>query len=128
MNCYANNTFLQIINSFLNFDYQGTKAIQAMDIRGGYSLGERGTTWNPDAFLKMYNLKFLKVNFNKHVPTHLPDDLRILDWIFYPSKSLASSFQLDELVQLCLQHSKIEQLRIGIKVSVFLSILLQLCF
>ena len=98
MNCYANNIFLQIINSFLNFDYQGTKAIQAMDIRGSYSLGEQGATWNPDAFLKMYNLKFLKANFIKHVPTHLPDDLRILDWICYPSKSLASSFQLDELV------------------------------
>ena len=94
-----------------------------MNIWHGYCLDE-----HPDAFLKMYNLKFLRVNATYHVPTHLPDDLRILDWTEYPSKSLPSSFQLDELVQLCLRESKIEQLWIGIKVSVFLSILLQLCF
>ena len=99
-----------------------------MSIRSNIRLEEQGATWNRDAFLKMYNLKFLEVNFTKHVPTHLPDDLRILDWSFYPSKSFASSFQIDGLVQLCLQHSKIEQLWIGINVSVFLSILLQLCF
>ncbi|KAM3690934.1 hypothetical protein ACB098_09G160700 [Castanea mollissima] len=96
---------------------KGTKAIQAMNIRGDYFLKEQGATWNPDAFLKMYNLKFLKVSSIDHdcVLTHLPDDLRILDWCNYPSKSLPSSFQLDELVQLHLQDSKIEQLWIGIK-------------
>ena len=99
-----------------------------MDIWFGYFLEKQGATWNPDAFLKMYNLKFLKVHFINYAPTHFPDDLRILDWTEYPSKSLPSSSQLDELVQLCLQESKIEQLWIGIKVSVFLSILFQLCF
>ncbi|XP_030955396.1 protein SUPPRESSOR OF npr1-1, CONSTITUTIVE 1-like [Quercus lobata] len=94
---------------------EGTKAVQAMDIWGGYFLEGEGATWNPDAFLKMYNLKFLRVNSIDCVPTHLPDDLRILDWTKYPSKSLPSSIQLDELVQLCLQRSKIEQLWIGIK-------------
>ena len=119
---------MQIINSFLNFDYQGTEAVQAMDIWDDYFPEEQEATWNPDAFLKMYKLKFLRVNDIDYVPTHFPDDLRILDWTSYPSKSLPSSFQLDELVQLRLQYSKIEQLWIGIKVSVFLSILLQLCF
>ena len=99
-----------------------------MHIWGGYFLEEQEATWNPDAFLKMYNLKFLKINCINYVPTHFPDDLRILDWTDYPSKSLPSSSQLDELVQLCLQLSNTEQLWIGIKVSVFLSILLQLCF
>ena len=94
-----------------------------MDISGGYFHEE-----DCDAYLKMYNLKFLRVNNTFHVPSHLPDDLRILDWTNYPLKSLPSSFQLDELVQLSLQWSKIEQLWIGIKVSVFLSILFQLCF
>ena len=94
----------------------------------GFICDERRATWNPNAFLKMYNLKFLKVDYIKYVPTHLPVDLRILEWNSYASKSLPSSFQLDELVQLSLQWSKIEQLWIGIKVSVFLSILLQLCF
>ena len=74
-----------------------------MDIYGGYFIEEEGATWNPNAFLKMYNLKFLKVDFIDYVLTHLPDDLRILDWTSYPSKSLPSSFQLDELVQLSLR-------------------------
>ena len=59
-----------------------------MNIRCNFHLEEQGATWNPDAFLKMYNLKFLKVNYINHVPTHLLDDLRILDWTNYPSKSL----------------------------------------
>ena len=80
--------------------------------------------WNPEAFSKMYNLKFLRICGIHRVPTHLPNDLRIFDWISYPSKSLPSSFQLDELVQLCLQQSKIEQLWIGIKVSLLTTLLL----
>ena len=76
----------------------------------------------------MSNLKFLRLNDIGYVPLHFPDDLRILDWSNFPSKSLPSSFQLDELVQLYLIESKIEQLWIGIKVIVFLSFLIQLCF
>ena len=93
---------------------------------GSILLEEQGATWNPDAFLKMYNLRFLEVNYIYHVPTHLPGDLRILDWPGYPSKSLPSSFQSDKLVRLCLRQSQIEQLWIGIKVSVLLNILKQL--
>ena len=84
---------------------------------------EKEARWNPKAFLKMENLKFLRICGIHCVPTH-PNDLRILDWISYPSKSLPSSFQLDELVQLCLQQSKIEQLWIGIKVRLLTTLLL----
>ena len=98
-----------------------------MVISGTY-FKEQWATWNRDAFLKMNNLKFLKIDYIDHVPTHLPGGLRILDWPNYPLKSLRSSFQLDELCQLCLQQSKIEQLWIGVKVSVLLNILMQLCF
>ena len=94
-----------------------------MSIVGSIFPEEQVATWNPDAFLKMYNLRFLEVNYIYHVPAHLPSDLRILDWPGYPSKSLPSSFQSDELVRLCLQQSQIEQLWIGIKVSVLLNIL-----
>ena len=94
-----------------------------MDIVSTYN-EHQVVCWNPEAFLKMDNLKFLRIYGILHVPTHLPNDLRILDWILYPSKYLQSSFQLVELVQLCLQQSKIEQLWRGIKVS----ILLKLCF
>ena len=91
-----------------------------------FFLEKRVATWNPDAFLKMYNLRFLEVYRTNYVPTHLPGDLRILDWCRYPSKSLPSSFHSDKLVRLCLQYSQIEQLWIGIKVSVLLNILKQL--
>ena len=94
-----------------------------MDILSTYN-EENEARWNPKAFLKMENLKFLRICGIHRVPTHLPNDLRILDWISYPSKSLPSSFQLDELVQLCLQQGKIEQLWIGIKVSLITTLLL----
>ena len=94
-----------------------------MDIMSTYN-EQQDVCWNLEAFLKMNNLKFLRICGIFHVPTQIPNDLKILDWILYPSKSLQSSFQLDELVQLCLQQSKIEQLWIGIKVS----ILLKLCY
>ncbi|KAF3953653.1 hypothetical protein CMV_020924 [Castanea mollissima] len=93
---------------------KGTGALKAMDIVSTYN-EQQDVYWNHEAFLKMDNLKFLRICGILHVPTQLPNDLKILDWILYPSKSLQSSFQLDELVQLCLQQSKIEQLWIGIK-------------
>ena len=108
------------IHQFL-LDYQGTEALKAMDIVSTYN-EQQDVCWNLEAFLKMDNLKFLRICGILHVPTQLPNDLKILDWILYPSKSLQSSFQLDELVQLCLQQSKIEQLWIGIKVSILLKI------
>ena len=97
-----------------------------MSIMCSFPPEEQGATWNPDAFLKMYNLRFLEVSFTCYVPTDLPGDLRILDWARYHSKSLPSSFQSDKLVRLDLQGSQIEQLWIGIKVSVLLNILKQL--
>ena len=78
-----------------------------MDISSTYN-EQKDACWNPEAFLKMDNLKFLRIYGILHVPAHLCNDLRILDWILNPSKSLPSSFQLNELVQLCLQQSKIE--------------------
>ena len=98
-----------------------------MDIASTCNEQQEGC-WNREAFLKMDDLKFLRIYGTRYVPTHLPNDLRILDWISYPSKSLPSSFQLDELVQLCLKQSGIQQLWTGIKVSVLFSILLKLFF
>ena len=98
-----------------------------MSISGTSCLDKQVATWNPDIFLKMYNLRFLEISWmSYYVPTHLPGDLRILDWDRYPLKSLPSSFQSDKLVRLCLRGSQIEQLGIGIKVSVLLNILKQL--
>ena len=92
-----------------------------MDIRGGEACW-RGFTfslWNPNAFSKMSNLKFLRVRnvFPEPVPEHFPNSLRYLEWSGYLGKSLPC-FQPYELVQLHLQHSNIEFLWEGIKVRV----------
>ena len=108
------------IHQFL-LNYLGIGAVQPIDISGIYQ-AEKEARWNLDAFSKMDNLKFLRIRnvCLQHGPKQLPNDLRILDWSNYPSKSLPSSFQPDELVQLCLQHNKIERLSIGIKVNVLI--------
>ncbi|KAK8973521.1 hypothetical protein V6N11_030711 [Hibiscus sabdariffa] len=70
-----------------------------------------------DALLKMKNLRLLKVlcpsncgNLN-----YLSDELRLLDWIGCPLRSLPSSFQPDNLVALLLTYSRIQQLWKGSK-------------
>ncbi|XP_030971320.1 TMV resistance protein N-like isoform X2 [Quercus lobata] len=88
---------------------KGSKAVQAMDI-WGMCHEEKEARWDFKVVSKMYNLKFLRVRGILLEPKHLPTNLRILDWIQYPSKSLPSSIQLDELVQLYLPQSKIERL------------------
>ncbi|XP_030965236.1 disease resistance protein RPS4B-like [Quercus lobata] len=50
-----------------------------------------------------------------HGPKELPNGLRFLDWIEYPSKSLPLSFQPDKLVELHMCHSKVERLWKGKK-------------
>ena len=102
------------------------KAVQAMHILCNYDEDEdevKETCWSPEAISQMYNLKFLRIDGIFHDPQHLPNSLRVLCWRYYPSNSLPSTFQPDELVMLCLPKSRIEQLWIGIKVIVLLSIL-----
>ena len=75
--------------------------------------------WNLDAFSMLPNLKLLIIH-GVHLlygPKHRSNGLRYLDWSGYPSKSLPSSFQLDELVELCMCHSKIVRLWKGIKLT-----------
>ncbi|XP_030937948.1 TMV resistance protein N-like isoform X2 [Quercus lobata] len=73
--------------------------------------------WNLEAFSKMPNLKLLIIHGVQllHGPNHLSNNLRLLDWAWYPSKSLPPDFQPNELVELHLLHSKIEQLWKGTK-------------
>ena len=102
------------------------KAVQAMHILCNYDEDEdevKEKCWSPKAISQMYNLKYLRIGGIFHDPQYLPNSLRVLCWKYYPSNSLPSTVQLDELVMLCLPRSKIEQLWIGIKVIVLLSIL-----
>ena len=102
-----------------------------MDILRDYDDDEdeyevKETCWSPEAISKMDNLKFLRIYGIFHDPQHLPKSLRVFCWKHYPSNSLPSAFQSDELVMLYLPWSRIKQLWIGIKVILLLSILTNL--
>ena len=80
--------------------------------------GIREARWNMEAFSKMSKLRLLKIN-NVQLsegPEDLSNKLRFLEWHSYPSKSLPTGLQVDELVELHMANSRIEQLWYGSKV------------
>uniref|UniRef100_A0A7N2MGR0 TIR domain-containing protein n=1 Tax=Quercus lobata TaxID=97700 RepID=A0A7N2MGR0_QUELO len=98
----------------------GTEAIQGLvlELPCLPKFGEfKKAHWNLEVFSKMSNLKLLIIHgvHLLHGPKHLSNSLRFLDWSLYPSKSLPSSFQPNDLVELHMCHSKIERLWEGIK-------------
>ncbi|KAL0008053.1 hypothetical protein SO802_009555 [Lithocarpus litseifolius] len=88
----------------------GTKEIQGIVLE--LHEQQEMVKWNPEAFLEMQYLKFLKIDsvHLMHDLKHLPNSLRFLDWSGYSSKSLPSSFQSNKLVKLRLRNSYIERL------------------
>ena len=77
---------------------------------------------DPLVFKEMYNLKYLvlydtwkKLKFPQGVQ-RLPDELRYLNWIYYPSKSLPFDFKPQNLVELHLPESPIKHLWSGSQV------------
>ena len=76
-----------------------------------------------EAFTKMKILRFLKIGY-VHPPedliggpiqlpqglNYLSNELRIIDWHGYPSKSMPTSFQPNKLVELRMRNSDIKQL------------------
>uniref|UniRef100_A0A6N2MA84 TIR domain-containing protein n=1 Tax=Salix viminalis TaxID=40686 RepID=A0A6N2MA84_SALVM len=81
--------------------------------------------WSMKAFSKMTKLRLLKIH-NVDVsegPEYLSNELRFLEWHAYPSKSLPACFQPDELVELYMSCSSIEQLWYERKISVNLKII-----
>ncbi|XP_065632749.1 disease resistance protein RPV1 [Quercus suber] len=101
------------INSVLT-NNTGTEAIQGIVLELPES---KEAYWNPDSLSKMHHLKLLRINNVQllHEPKHLPISLRFLEWSGYPSKSLPSNFQSNELVELYMCRSCIEQLWKGAK-------------
>ncbi|KAI4308568.1 hypothetical protein L6164_031627 [Bauhinia variegata] len=73
--------------------------------------------WDPNAFSKICNLKVLKLNsLNPLLGLNcLSEGLRYLEWEEFPLEELPLGIQLDELVELTMQHSKIKQLWHGTK-------------
>ena len=113
-------------------DYQGTEAIQGLFLELPWlsKFGEfKKAHWNLEVFSKMSNLKLLIIHgvHLQHGPKHLSNSLRFLDWSLYPSKSLPSSFQPNELVELHMCHSKIERLWEGVKVQLLFRYSLYVC-
>ncbi|KAJ6884520.1 hypothetical protein NC652_031504 [Populus alba x Populus x berolinensis] len=76
--------------------------------------------WNMTAFSKMTKLRLLKIH-NVDLsegPEYLSNELRFLEWHAYPSMSLPACFRPDELVELYMSCSSIEQLWYGCKILV----------
>nr|ABF81441.1 TIR-NBS-LRR-TIR type disease resistance protein [Populus trichocarpa]ABF81445.1 TIR-NBS-LRR-TIR type disease resistance protein [Populus trichocarpa] len=87
--------------------------------------GIKEAQWNMKAFSKMSKLRLLKIN-NVQLsegPEDLSNKLRFLEWHSYPSKSLPAGLQVDELVELHMANSSIEQLWYGYKSAVKLKII-----
>uniref|UniRef100_A0A6N2LHE3 ADP-ribosyl cyclase/cyclic ADP-ribose hydrolase n=1 Tax=Salix viminalis TaxID=40686 RepID=A0A6N2LHE3_SALVM len=81
--------------------------------------------WNMKAFSKMTKLRLLKIH-NVDVsegPEYLSNELRFLEWHEYPSKSLPACFKPENLVELYMSCSSIEQLWYERKISVNLKII-----
>ncbi|XP_061948519.1 TMV resistance protein N-like isoform X2 [Populus nigra] len=87
--------------------------------------GIKEAQWNMKAFSKMSKLRLLKID-NVQLsegPGDLSNKLRFLEWHSYPSKSLPAGLQVDELVELHMANSSIEQLWYGYKSAVKLKII-----
>ncbi|XP_024182658.1 disease resistance protein RPP2B-like [Rosa chinensis] len=68
--------------------------------------------WHPEAFSNLSKLTLLhihNVNLSKGL-TCLSSSLRLVEWIGYPLRSLPQNFKPDELIELNLCHSNIDQL------------------
>ncbi|XVE83986.1 hypothetical protein DITRI_Ditri16bG0132800 [Diplodiscus trichospermus] len=89
----------------------GTEAVEGLVIN---NKGEQNKafTLSADAFLKMKNLRLLRVFYltNSKYLKYLSNEVRLFEWHGYPFKSLPSSFELDNLVALILPYSCIEHL------------------
>ncbi|XP_040365138.1 disease resistance protein RPV1 isoform X3 [Rosa chinensis] len=91
----------------------GTEAVEGIFVDSTESGVDMDVT--PKSFSMMSKLRYLKIE-NGNLPRgleYLPNSLRILDWTRYPSNSLPSHFNPQELLELSLCHSCIKHVRIG---------------
>ncbi|XP_048436906.1 TMV resistance protein N-like [Pyrus x bretschneideri] len=86
---------------------KGTAAIEAISLR--LSNVEEVPQWNCEAFSKMEGLRFLE--FDNLIfslgPKSLPCSLRIINWSWYPSKFLPTSFRPHLLGKLEMRNSNL---------------------
>ena len=96
---------------------QGTRKVQGMSLETREFKNNKQV--GPLVFQTMYNLKYLKFvdrgnncKFSQGV-RFLPDELRYLNWYDYPSKCLPQDFMPQNLVELHLPFSQLENLWSG---------------
>ncbi|KAB2059431.1 hypothetical protein ES319_A11G302300v1 [Gossypium barbadense] len=89
-----------------------TKMIEGIIINNKRCEMGKTFTLSADAFLRMKRLRLLKIlcRTNCYDLTYLSNELRLLDWMRCPLRSLPSSFKPENLVILLLHYSNIEQL------------------
>jgi len=83
--------------------------------------------WDPEAFSKMYNLKFLIINFNNiQFPRGLKclsSSLKVLQWTKCTLEALPLAVKLENLVMLKMRYSKIKKIWSDSEVSSTVNIL-----
>ncbi|XP_048437158.1 disease resistance protein Roq1-like [Pyrus x bretschneideri] len=86
---------------------KGTAAIEAISLR--LSNVEEVPQWNCEAFSKMERLRFLEFNnlIFSSGPKSLPCSLRIINWSWYPSNFLPTSFHPHFLGKLEMRNSNL---------------------
>ena len=112
---------------------KGTEAIQGIVLSSGYDVRYAywdtealwtkafSTRWSIEAFSKTSQLKFLSLPC-MILPSglnYLPRSLKVLHWVGCPLETLPLVDESYEVVEIKLQHSKIEQLWHGKKVGPF---------
>ncbi|RDY07574.1 TMV resistance protein N, partial [Mucuna pruriens] len=74
---------------------------------------EEVDNWNNAAFEKMKNLRILIVRNTKFPtgPSYLPNNLRLLDWIGFPSESFPPNFYPENIVDFKLSYSPLVSIK-----------------
>ncbi|XP_061361192.1 putative disease resistance protein At4g11170 [Gastrolobium bilobum] len=95
---------------------KGTEAIRSIQVN---LFAFKPLKLNPHIFAKMSKLHFLQIDgivtsdYLNYLPEglqSLPTELRYLNWMNYPLKSLPEKFSAEKLVLLYLSHSSVEKL------------------
>jgi hypothetical protein len=79
---------------------KGTSNIEIIHLDSPLIEDEEAIEWDGKAFEKMPNLRILiirKCRFS-NAPKYLPNSLKVLEWLRYPSEELPSDFDSKQLV------------------------------
>ena len=91
--------------------FQGTNKIEGIMLE--LDEEEQELRWSGDAFREMEKLRILVVRNGLFStgPTYLPNSLKVLEWMKYPSPSLPEDFHPTKLVVMSLPDSHLTLLK-----------------